>query len=224
MKSSSPPMQDLEQRADGLNASPVVDADRRLFLQGCVAVATLASAPIGRTHSATTCGAASVQAPLSRHIALVLIDERVEEARAFAAPFHARGATVLSVTHADLEQLWRHELARACAKQQAIAGLTAHSALFVSAGLAREYGASVRYEGQHDCRGRDVLTHTLTAGKRPANFGRALALATGHWPEVLATNLAELPYDSEPLSDEYIRTDTRRSASYPGTLFSWVIA
>jgi len=199
----------------------MIDDDRRTFLKECAALAAVASAPLGTPQSLAKTSV-NARRPAQR-IAYVLMDETIDEARGFAAPLRARGATVLSVVETDLEELWRRKLHRACVEHSAIAGLTSHSTLFICAGFAREIGARVRHEAQHDCRGCDVLTHRLPAGTRSPALDDALAHAGAHWPLTLAAYIAALPATGVHLNAAVIHTETRRSATHPGTLFSWLI-
>ena len=200
----------------------MIDDGRRTFLKECAAFAAAASTPLNVRQSLAVNIPGSSR-PAAQHIAYVLIDERVEEACAFAASLRAAGASVLSAIQTDLAELWRSELRSACLEGNAIAGLTAHSALFVCAGLGREHGVRVRHEAQHDCRGGLVLSHRLPAGQRPPGFDGLLAQAGAGWPQVLAGYLAGLPSKNAHLHAAHIQTSARRSATHPGTLFSWLI-
>jgi hypothetical protein len=153
----------------------------------------------------------------------VLVDERVAESVAFGRELAAHGARTLSV-HEDIGRLWRDELIQVCAAHGAIAGLTSHATLFVADVSARQLGARVRFQGEHDCRGRDVLTHSLRLHWELRGLGRFLAAANTQWPATLAARLAEMPAAIGHLTDERVLTDTPRSESHPGSLFSWLIA
>jgi hypothetical protein len=187
---------------------------RREFLKHSVIVATAASSGILTANASTD---------RTTRVDFVVFDEELEDSLAFARELAARGARELAVQQ-DIGRLWFGELGQAFASGTVIAGLTSHSELLVCAAFAREHGAHIRYEGSHDCRGGDVLTHSLRVAMDAKSLGADLALADTDWPRVLAHRTSELAECAGPLREDRCRTSTRRTASHPGSLFSWVIA
>jgi hypothetical protein len=160
--------------------------------------------------------------PSARHIDFVIFDEHFEDSVAFADELIARGAQAFS-TQQDLGRLWFGELGRAFTKGASIAGLTMHSELLICSSFTRQHGARARYEGEHDCRGSDVLTHSLRINDATSSMISTLVAADVRWPRTLAASLASVPR-ADSFREESCRTQTRRSATHPGSLFSWLIA
>lgn len=185
---------------------------RREFLKSSVVVATVAST--GALSAAPTSAAMRIH--------FVLVDEEFEDSVSFANELIERGARAFSLQE-DIGRLWFGELGQAFEPGHAIAGLTSHAELLVSAAFARDRGARVRFEGSHDCRGADVLTHALRIGEDDLPMSGFLTAADAAWPRALASRLGALSM-CESLREEQCRTHTQRSSSHPGSLFSWVIA
>jgi hypothetical protein len=190
---------------------------RREFLKTSAFVATAASTGILNAQAQP----ASEPAKIER-IHFVLVDEELEDSIAFAQELTARGALAFSVRD-DIGRLWFGELGAAFKPGHAIAGLTSHSELLVSAEFARQHGARIRFEGAHDCRGSDTLGHSLRLGAHDESLGAVLVSADAAWPRALASRLPSLS-KCEALRVESCSTTTQRTASHPGSLFSWVIA
>lgn len=189
---------------------------RREFLKTSALVATAASTGILATN------ANGEQTDRTNRIHFVLVDEELEDSVAFAQELIARGAHPFSVQD-DIGRLWFGELGAAFKAGHAIAGLTSHSELLVSAEFARHHGARIRFEGSHDCRGSDVLVHSLRLGEDDRAMSGLLASADTSWPRLLASRLPNLSM-CDALRDDTCRTTTRRAATHPGSLFSWLIA
>jgi hypothetical protein len=154
----------------------------------------------------------------------VLVDARYSDSRIFAAALRAQGAQVLD-TGADLGLLWHGALGRAFAlAPQRLAGLTPYSDLFICAAFAREHGAHLIYEGAHDCRGVECLTHSLRCGASLAGLGAALDQAGALWPERLAQQLGFASRHYRPLRRETVATRAPRAVGHPGMLYSWALA
>ena len=189
---------------------------RREFLKTSALVATAASTGI------LAANAHGEPLDPAHPIHFVLVDEELEDSVAFAQELIARGAHAFSVQE-DVGRLWFGELGAAFKAGHAIAGLTSHSELLVSAEFARQHGARIRFEGSHDCRGSDVLVHSLRLGRDDRPLSALLASADTAWPRMLASRMPSLSR-CDALRDDSCRTTTRRAATHPGSLFSWVIA
>jgi hypothetical protein len=190
---------------------------RREFLKTSALVAATASTGILNADAQPASEPARIE-----QIHFVLVDEELEDSVAFAQELTARGAHALSVQD-DIGRLWYGELGAAFEPGHAIAGLTSHSELLVSAEFARQHGARIRFEGAHDCRGGDTLVHSLRLGIAQQSLSAVLASADAAWPRVLAAHLPSLS-KCDALRAESCKTTTRRTTSHPGSLFSWVIA
>jgi hypothetical protein len=190
---------------------------RREFLKNSMVVATVASTGI------LTAEAQPPSAGATRRIDFVLFDDELEDSVSFARELTAQGARAFE-TQQDVGHLWFGELGRLFASGKVIAGLTSHSEFLVCAAFAREAGARVRYEGSHDCRGSDVLSHTLQIASSVQPFSTALAAADREWPRFIAAQAGRLAACDGALHEDRCHTQTQRTATHPGSLFSWVIA
>jgi hypothetical protein len=190
---------------------------RREFLKTSVVVASVASTGI-----LTAKAESDDSVDALKRIDFVLVDIELEDSVSFAAALIGRGARAFSVQQ-DIGRLWFGELGEAFKAGHSIAGLTSHSELLVCSTFARQHGARVRFEGSHDCRGSDVLTHSLRVAASDQPFSALLASADHAWPQMLAEHVMTLSR-GDSLREERCRTTTPRSPTHPGSLFSWVIA
>lgn len=188
---------------------------RREFLKTSAIVATAASTGVLSGHAGAT--------PARLHIDFVVFDETLDDSVAFAQALVARGARAFEIQE-DIGRLWFGELGAAFTRGKTIAGLTSHTELLVCESFARDQGARLRFEGAHDCRGSDVLTHTLRLTQDAAPFSTALAAADAAWPSALGARLTALMPGEGSLYEDRCRTQTRRSATHPGSLYSWLLA
>jgi hypothetical protein len=148
--------------------------------------------------------------------AAVLVDDRFSDSRRFGAAMAARGAQVVSLSE-DIGRLWYGGLREQCSRPGSfIAGLTLHTDLFVSQLFAREYGKTLTAFGEHDCRGRETLVHSL-----PTNVAMPLSDAND-WPESIAAYLSATKRCAASRTAQATRIV--RAADHPGSLFSWMIA
>lgn len=188
---------------------------RREFLKQSVVVATVASTGI--------LNANATAARANMRIDFAVYDEELEDSIAFARELGSRGAQLFPIQQ-DIGQLWFGALGRAFTAGKIIAGMTSHSELLVCEAFGRERGAKLRYEGSHDCRGADVLTHSLRLARDETPFSTLLAAADAQWPRALAAHLPELTIRDGALHEDRCRTTTHRTPTHPGSLFSWLIA
>jgi hypothetical protein len=197
---------------------------RREFLKHSAMVATAASTGILTADGADVLAADAngVDAIARSPIHFVLVDEELEDSVAFANTLVNRGARAFSVQD-DLGRLWFGELGQAFRSGRAIAGLTTHSELMVCSSFARQHGARIRFEGSHDCRGSDALTHSLRIGVDEPAIGASLAAVGRAWPAALALRVTALSR-CEAMREDMCRTTTQRSATHPGSLYSWLIS
>jgi len=190
---------------------------RREFIKHTALVAGAASTGLLGVDAEATVGSARLESRAAmRAIQFVVFDETIQESVAFACELEARGARLFAVRQ-DIGQLWFGELGAAFSAGQAIAGLTSHTELLVCKEFTRRHDARVRYEGLHDCRGSEFLTHSLRS------LDVDFAAAGVAWPRTLAARLATVS-NFDAMQETCCRTSVQRSASNPGSLFSWLIA
>ncbi len=192
--------------------------DRRNFLKDAGTLA-VSAALLGSSASATT---ALGEANPSR-ITAVLYDERYTDCRGFADAFIRRGATPFG-TRGDIASLWygalRAHLAR-CGGS--VAGLTPHSDLVVSQACGAELDLKPLYEGTHDCRASDALTHRLRIRGNDHEIVAAILHSNADWARPLADALGQAAWSNGSARSQSSAIRTSRSGDHPGFLSSWVL-
>ena len=150
----------------------------------------------------------------------VLYDTRFAASVAFARRAAARGIAAHAMM-GDMTSFWYHDLYHRWRQEPvAIAGITAHGALFCLERLAWEQRMRVVYRGEHAAAAGDRIAHRFEG---PAQLVAAAAEATvdAAWPSALADVVVECPRGREEAT--IARSSTMRvDAAEP--LFSWVIA
>jgi len=153
----------------------------------------------------------------------VLYDTRFAASVAFARRAEARGVAVHAMT-GDMTPFWYDDLYHRWRQDPvAIAGLTAHGALFCLERLAWEQRMRVVYRGEHTTVAGGCIAHRFEG---PARLATAAAEATVDvgWASALADVVAECPRGREQASVAQSST-MRVDATAPSEpLFSWVIA
>jgi hypothetical protein len=189
---------------------------RREFLK--VGLAASALLPAGARASL-----ALVEAPAAVSLYKVLYDTRFAASVAFAQSAAARGVAVHAMTgdmtpfwYDDLYHRWRQEPA-------AIAGLTAHGALFCLERLAWEQRMRVVYRGEHAAAGGGGLAHRFEG---PAALAAAAAEATvdATWATALADVVTACPRGRAQSGTARSLTARADGMTPSEPLFSWVIA
>jgi hypothetical protein len=153
----------------------------------------------------------------------VLYDTRFAASVAFASRAAARGVAVHAMT-GDMTSFWYDDLYHRWRQEPvAIAGLTAHGALFCLERLAWEQRMRVVYRGEHTAAAGGCVTHRFEG---PAQLAATAAEATVDvgWASALADVVADCPRRREEAG--IARSSTMRAdAAVPAEpLFSWVIA
>ena len=131
-------------------------------------------------------------------------------------PVHAMAGDVTPFWYDDLYHRWRQE-------PVAIAGLTAHGALFCLERLAWEQRMRVVYRGEHAAAG-GTIAHRFEG---PAQLAAAAAEATAGvaWAAALADVVAECPRGRAQRGTARSLTALIDDGTVPSEpLFSWVIA
>ena len=153
----------------------------------------------------------------------VLYDTRFPASVAFARRTAARGFAVHAIA-GDMTRFWYDDLYHRWRQEPAaIAGLTAHGALFCLERLAWEQRMRVVYRGEHARAAGGCVAHRFEA---PAPLTRAAVAATAGaaWAADLADVVADCPGDrAQPGT---ARSLTVQALHVPTSehLFSWVIA
>ncbi|HEV3483278.1 MAG TPA: hypothetical protein VGR97_13235 [Candidatus Acidoferrales bacterium] len=165
---------------------------------------------------------ASWQPGISR-ITAVVYDERYRDCRAFASVLVRRGATPFPVK-GDCARLWYGALRAYLAGNRGnVAGLTTDSDFVVSRACGRELGLRLVYEGAHDSRGSNEVTHRLRSTAYQREIVADLGTDRASWAEMLAQSLLRLPsHDSAAIFCAPVLLKTPRSSDHPGYLTSWL--
>jgi hypothetical protein len=153
----------------------------------------------------------------------VLYDTRFPASVAFARRASARGLAVQAM-HGDVTSFWYDDLYHRWRKEPAaIAGLTAHGALFCLERLAWEQRMRVVFRGEHSLAGEGCVAHRFEG---PAELLPAAARATASaaWADALADVVAAYPLGRPARDSSSSLTEGARTLPGSETLFSWVIA
>ena len=152
----------------------------------------------------------------------VLYDTRFAASVAFARRAEEAGLAV-HATAGDMTRFWYDDLYHRWRREPvAIAGLTAHGALFCLERLAWEERMRVVYRGEHFLAARECIGHRLSG---PAALLPAVveAAAKPDWAAALADAVAECPSGRWPQAmAELGAAAAVTPAAEP--LFSWIIA
>src|SRR5688572_21134356 len=154
----------------------------------------------------------------------VLYDTRFPASVAFARRAATRGLAVHAMT-GDMTRFWYDDLYHRWQREPAaIAGLTAHGALFCLERLAWEQRMRVVYCGEHAPAADGRVVHRFEG---PAQLTAAAAAATvnSDWSAALADVVVECPKGRRAqLRAAQSLAASGARASSPDVLFSWVIA
>ena len=196
-------------------------ANRREFLQAgltALAVPLAARAALSPTISMWA-GEPSVT-PLYK----VIFDERFAACRAFAREAKKLGAPVHGFK-ADITNLWFDDLyARWKQGPAAIAGLTAHGAIFCLERLAWDQRMRVVFRGEHAYGPNGCLEHKLTAPPGILSQASGLGECGPDWAVQIASVVLRFPAERARAEVANIPTELAKQADDPEHLISWVIA
>jgi hypothetical protein len=166
---------------------------------------------------------AGVEAPASvLSLYKVLYDTRFAASVAFARRAAARGVAVHAMA-GDMTPFWYDDLYHRWRQQPvAIAGLTAHGALFCLERLAWEQRMRVVYRGEHAAAAGGCTTHRFQG---PAQLASAAADATvdAAWASALADIVADCPRGRAQVGTARSSTSRTDATAPSEPLFSWVI-
>jgi hypothetical protein len=153
----------------------------------------------------------------------VLYDTRFPASVAFAHRAAARGLAVHAMA-GDMTRFWYDDLYHRWRQEPAaIAGLTAHGAVFCLERLAWDQRMRVVYRGEHAPAAAGCVAHRFEG---PASVTSAAAAATAEaaWPAALADVLVECPIGRVQRHAAQSSTAAATRAPSSEVLFSWVIA
>lgn len=151
----------------------------------------------------------------------VLYDTRFAASVAFAERAAARGLAVLGMD-GDVTPVWYHDLYHRWRQAPAaVAGLTAHGALFCLERLAWDHRLRVVYRGEHSAAPGGVA-HRLD-GPAPM-LSAAHAATDSAWCTALADIVAECPGGPSARRTAFLMTGCAGVAPAGEPLLSWVIA
>jgi hypothetical protein len=190
---------------------------RREFVKAGLAVSVL---PAAARADFATAPASGSTVPLYK----VLYDTRFAASVAFARRAATRGLAVHAMA-GDMTRFWYDDLYYRWRQEPvAIAGLTAHGALFCLERLAWEQRMRVVYRGEHSLAADGCVAHRFDgpAEMLPAAAEAAKAAEAG-WAGALADVVAECPRARVP-SHALQASAPQAGAARSEALFSWVIA
>ena len=153
----------------------------------------------------------------------VLYDTRFPASVAFARRAAARGLAV-HATAGDMTRFWYDDLYHRWRQEPAaIAGFTAHGALFCLERLAWEQRMRVVYRGEHTPAADGCVGHRFEG---PAELTSAAATVTAEaaWSAALADVVAECPRGRVQRGAAQSVTASAARAPSSEVLYSWVIA
>jgi hypothetical protein len=162
-------------------------------------------------------------APLSLY--KVIFDRRFPASVEFATRAQSLGLAVHGID-GDMTRFWYDELYHEWKKgPAAIAGLTAHGALFCFEQLARDQGMRVVFRAEHKL-GAGGVEHMLTGPLAMLDESRALNDGGGRWAECMADVISHCSHGRAEISSTVAVSPGVELELKPGTdaLFSWIIA
>lgn len=196
-------------------------ANRREFLQAGL---TALAMPIAARAAFSPGVTALAGEPAATALYKVVFDERFAVCRAFAGEAKRLGAPIHGIK-GDITELWYHDLyARWKQGPAAIAGLTAHGALFCLERLAWDQRMRVVFRGEHTYGSEGRLEHVLSAPPGVLRQAAGLGEDGPYWTSRIANLLARFPANASRAETMNVATPLAKRADDPDHLVSWVIA
>ena len=194
-------------------------ASRREFLQMGVAALTLPIAAGGSLPSSISLSNGESSIPLYK----MVFDERFAASRAFAKEAERLGVPIHGIK-GDMTDLWYHDLyARWKEGPVAIAGMTAHGAIFCLERLAWDQRMRVVFRADHRVLPDGSIEHALSG---PASMLRRAGRLSSerNWAEEIAGIVTRCPASRPQPSLANVIGPTVKHADDPDHLISWLIA
>lgn len=189
---------------------------RRDFIQAGLVASAL---PIAARASLVAAPGADTPVPLYK----VLYDTRFPASTAFARRAEAGGLAVQAMA-GDMTRFWYDDLYYRWRQEPvAIAGLTAHGALFCLERLAWEHRMRVVYRGEHEPAAGGCVAHRF-AGPAPLLRAAVRAAAQTEWAAALADVVADCPSALQQAGTAEAVAAAASVAPAAEALYSWVIA
>jgi hypothetical protein len=197
-------------------------ASRREFLQ--VGIAALAL-PISAHAALSPIAAASNSSVAVTPLYKVVFDERFPLSVAFGAEARSLGLPTHSI-RGDITDLWFHELdARWKKSPAAVAGLTAHGALFCLERLAWDHGMRVVFRGDHRYLPDGSIEHALTGPQSVVHQAAGLQDDGDGWATSVASLVARCPEGRSVPAKVTIHAHAAKPRDGESeSLISWVLA
>jgi hypothetical protein len=194
-------------------------ASRREFLQMGVAALTL---PVSARASLSSSSSPSDSEPLAP-IYKMIFDERFGASRVFADEARRLGFPVHGIK-GDMTDLWYHDLyARWKTGAAAIAGMTAHGAIFCLERLAWDQRMRVVFRADHRFLPDGSVEHALAGPTSMLRQAVALGSET-NWAEEMAGLVTQYPTTRSQSSLANVIGPTVKHPDDPEHLISWLIA
>jgi len=154
----------------------------------------------------------------------VIYDRRFSESVAFASRAEALGLPVHAI-EGDMTKFWYEELYHVWKQGPvAIAGLTAHGALFCFDQLGRDQGLRVVFRAEHSLRPNGRVEHELSGPLSMLSDSMALGDADDRWGGTMADVIAHCPNGRSEISIASATTAHCEHEADAESLYSWVIA
>jgi hypothetical protein len=196
-------------------------ANRREFLQAGLTALAL---PLASRTALSPGISAWAAEPASTPLYKVIFDERFASCRTFASEAKRLGSPVHGIK-GDITDVWFHDLSiRWKAGPAAIAGLTAHGAIFCLERLAWDQRMRVVFRGEHSYGPNGRLDHVLSAPPDVLRQTAGLDESGPEWAGRIASVVVRFPANRYGAETMNIVTPSAKRADDPEQLISWVIA
>lgn len=195
-------------------------ASRREFLQMGVAALAL---PISSHASVSPDASLADGEPSMTPLYKMVFDQRFRSSRAFAEEAERLGLAVHGIK-GDMTDLWYHDLyARWKQGPAAIAGMTAHGAIFCLERLAWDQRMRVVFRADHRYLSDGSIEHALSGP--PPMLRQAVGLSNeADWASEMAYLITRCPANRSQVSQANVIGPTVRHEDDPEHLISWLIA
>jgi len=196
-------------------------ANRREFLQAGL---TALAVPLAARAAFSPALSAWAGEPSPTPLYKVIFDERFAACRTFASEAKRLGATVHGIK-GDVTDVWFNDLyARWKKGPAAIAGLTAHGAIFCLERLAWDQRMRVVFRGEHAYGPDGRLEHVLSAPPGVLRQAAGLGESGPEWASQIANLVTRFPENRSRAETTNVATALAKRAGDPEHLVSWVIA